>query len=250
MNYWLSWFGILIVCPHTEKVTHHHEGMFRIPTKNPIWWQLVPTNRDRFGKGLRLSLIFPPKKWNKHKGKVVVGTAPQVYWSCSKSRRKNTAWNRHWFFLESGQQDGLKLVPMSNRCSLATIDIVSTFDETGGSMFKDFWSSFFFRAWNLFPLFPFDWSTVYIYICFIWGGACGKKATTIITLQGINISHLGKRKIIFKMPFLGDVLVPWRVLNLLKNTSVDLDSYWPAEVSVVIFNPSNFKGHFFLCLLP
>ena len=32
------------------------------------------------------------------------------------------------------------------------------------------------------------------------------------TLQGINISHLGKRKIIFKMPFWGDMLVPWRVL--------------------------------------
>ena len=31
------------------------------------------------------------------------------------------------------------------------------------------------------------------------------------TLQGINISHLGKRKIIFKIPFLGDMLVPWRV---------------------------------------
>ena len=31
------------------------------------------------------------------------------------------------------------------------------------------------------------------------------------TLQGINISHLGKRKIIFKTPFLGDMLVPWRV---------------------------------------
>ena len=31
------------------------------------------------------------------------------------------------------------------------------------------------------------------------------------TLQGINISHLGKRKIIFKMPFLRDMLVPWRV---------------------------------------
>ena len=28
---------------------------------------------------------------------------------------------------------------------------------------------------------------------------------------GINISHLGKRKIIFKMPFLGDMLVSWRV---------------------------------------
>ena len=35
-----------------------------------------------------------------------------------------------------------------------------------------------------------------------------KKGTT---LQGINISHLGKRKIIFKMPFWGDMLVPWRV---------------------------------------
>ena len=31
------------------------------------------------------------------------------------------------------------------------------------------------------------------------------------TLQGTNISHLGKRKIIFKMPFLDDMLVPWRV---------------------------------------
>ena len=31
------------------------------------------------------------------------------------------------------------------------------------------------------------------------------------TLQGTNISHLGKRKIIFKMPFWGDMLVSWRV---------------------------------------
>ena len=38
------------------------------------------------------------------------------------------------------------------------------------------------------------------------------KSTQIIhTLQGINISHLGKRKIIFNMPFWGDMLVPWRV---------------------------------------
>jgi len=36
------------------------------------------------------------------------------------------------------------------------------------------------------------------------------------TLQGINISHLGKRKIIFKMPFLGDMLVSWRVYQLEK----------------------------------
>ena len=31
------------------------------------------------------------------------------------------------------------------------------------------------------------------------------------TLQGTNISHFGTRKIIIKMPFLGDMLVPWRV---------------------------------------
>jgi len=35
----------------------------------------------------------------------------------------------------------------------------------------------------------------------------GKK-TTRFTLQGTNISQLGKRKIIFIMPFLGDMLVP------------------------------------------
>ena len=40
----------------------------------------------------------------------------------------------------------------------------------------------------------------------------------LLTLQGINISHLGKRKIIFKMPFFGDMLVSWRVL---------IGSYWP-----------------------
>ena len=32
-----------------------------------------------------------------------------------------------------------------------------------------------------------------------------------LSIQEINISHLGKRKIIFKMPFLGDMLVSWRV---------------------------------------
>ena len=34
------------------------------------------------------------------------------------------------------------------------------------------------------------------------------------TLQGINISHLAKRKIMFKMPCLGDMLVSWRVYHL------------------------------------
>ena len=35
----------------------------------------------------------------------------------------------------------------------------------------------------------------------------------INTLQGINISYLGKRKIIFKSAFLWDMLVPWRVYH-------------------------------------
>ena len=35
--------------------------------------------------------------------------------------------------------------------------------------------------------------------------------SSLVTLQGINISHLGIWKIIFKMPFLGDILVSWRV---------------------------------------
>ena len=41
------------------------------------------------------------------------------------------------------------------------------------------------------------------------------------TLQGINISHLGKRKIIFKMPFLGDMLVPWRVTHVKQKTHLE-----------------------------
>ena len=44
------------------------------------------------------------------------------------------------------------------------------------------------------------------------------------TLQGINISHLRKRKIIFKMPFLGDMLVPWRVVS---------SRFWIFSVSLV-----------------
>ena len=41
--------------------------------------------------------------------------------------------------------------------------------------------------------------------------SASKKLRNADTLQGTNISHLGKRKIIFKTPFLGDMLVPWRV---------------------------------------
>ena len=44
-----------------------------------------------------------------------------------------------------------------------------------------------------------------------WRDPWPQRCIYIYTLQGINISHLGKRKIIFKMPFWGDMLVPWRV---------------------------------------
>ena len=47
--------------------------------------------------------------------------------------------------------------------------------------------------------------------CFVLEFTDWKKLDPKLTLQGINISHLGKRKIIFKMPFWGDMLVPRRV---------------------------------------
>ena len=64
-----------------------------------------------------------------------------------------------------------------------------------------------------------------------------QNVTTIIvrnTLQGINISHLGKRKIIFKMPFLGDMLVSWRVTTItLRNTGQGITfSYWGEPLQV------------------
>jgi len=40
------------------------------------------------------------------------------------------------------------------------------------------------------------------------------------TLQGTNVSHLGKSKIIFKMPFFGDILVPWRVFMSFTSASL------------------------------
>jgi len=45
-----------------------------------------------------------------------------------------------------------------------------------------------------------------------FGGIGFKKL--LRTLHGINISHLAKRKIIFKMPFWGNMLVPWRAPSL------------------------------------
>ena len=49
--------------------------------------------------------------------------------------------------------------------------------------------------------------------------------TRIITFQGTNISHLGKRKIIFKMQFFGDMLIPWRVSIFYKGQSPKTPSF-------------------------
>ena len=64
--------------------------------------------------------------------------------------------------------------------------------------------------WYISGIFPANWGI----ICYLPPPIEGTRFHSIdlvSTLQGINISHLGKRKIIFKMPFLGDMLVPWRV---------------------------------------
>jgi len=67
------------------------------------------------------------------------------------------------------------------------------------------------------------------------------------TLQGINISHLGKRKIIFKMPFWGDMLVSWRVY--LHEWSAFNGKMWLKNITAILnyivsgcgFNPSEEK---------
>ena len=55
-----------------------------------------------------------------------------------------------------------------------------------------------------------------------------KKQNT--TLQGINISYLGKRKIIFKMPFLGDMLVPWRVVGGFNQFEKNMSPKWESNL--------------------
>ena len=59
---------------------------------------------------------------------------------------------------------------------------------------------------NSTPFFKASWVPAIVRKDLLWGSMF-----TDTTLQGIDISHLGKRNIIFKMPFLRDMLVPWRV---------------------------------------
>ena len=67
--------------------------------------------------------------------------------------------------------------------------------------------------------------------------AAESKHIKTITLQGINISHLGKRKIIFKMPFLGDILVPWRVCIYIYGQTMGKVSWFYQTEYEVPWNP-------------
>ena len=64
-----------------------------------------------------------------------------------------------------------------------------------------------------------------------------------VTLQGIHISHLGKRKIIFKMAFLGDMLVSWRVHpRELRNIRMS-PRKGPFQKDMFIFQPLIFREY-------
>ena len=78
-----------------------------------------------------------------------------------------------------------------------------------------------------------------------FNGKCSRYSSARNTLQRINISHLGKRKIIFKMQFLGDMLVPWRVVypNTLPS-KLQFINFAPRKMSN--FAPSKRKGVNFL----
>ena len=53
------------------------------------------------------------------------------------------------------------------------------------------------------------------------------------TLQGTNISHLGKRNIIFNMPLKEDMLVPWRVI-FVKDRKLEMSMFTPCRTSETI----------------
>ena len=61
------------------------------------------------------------------------------------------------------------------------------------------------------------------------------------TLQGTNISHLGNRNIIFKMPFWGDMLVPQFLCSI--DDTVDSPTYQSNRLTVVkiIWKPRQWK---------
>ena len=71
------------------------------------------------------------------------------------------------------------------------------------------------------------------------------------TLQGTNISHLGKRKIIFKMPCLGDMLVPrrvhhtkWFIFFAPQKSNIDTKDGHNFE-GVTVSKPSWVSSHYF-----
>ena len=65
------------------------------------------------------------------------------------------------------------------------------------------------------------------------------------TLQGINISHVGKRKIIFKMPFWGDMLVPLEGIYIHENPHINPSTFHERYINIPQFiHESGFLGVF------
>ena len=72
------------------------------------------------------------------------------------------------------------------------------------------WNVGLLTSWDLLTRFWLEFKTVSTVLVLV---AQWRRVLNWHTLQRTNISHLRKRKIIFKMPFLGDMLVPWRVVQ-------------------------------------
>ena len=75
------------------------------------------------------------------------------------------------------------------------------------------------RWWWNFNFVLFSPRSLEIMIQFANIGNKWAETTKLVTLQEINISHLGKRKIIFKYALSRDMLIPWRVFSCGRNSS-------------------------------
>ena len=141
---------------------------------------------------------------------------------CMKSRRMKPeiGWNRGWNPCDQMKLTStLQLKARPRDVRMVTMDVRMVYHQHGTC--EDQGMSGCRCSWRQF------WAT---WRC-IGGKGCQcvrmeKLRQERLTLQGINISHLGKRKIIFKMPFLGDMLVPWRVTqDSLSNDHVRMSDF-------------------------
>ena len=90
------------------------------------------------------------------------------------------------------------------------------------------------------------WLVLGVKLMEINSNLCSRYSCTSCTLQGTNISDLGKRKIIFKMLFLGEMLVPWRVYHEPKQNFSGGLLYLLLSISCTFCSqPSNHSNHIY-----